>query len=170
MGTDGAALSALRDVLATDVPVLVDADALTLLAQAPSLLADRARRGMTTVLTPHAGEFARLFPDLDPAGHAGRIAAVRAAAARCGAVVLLKGHRTVIARPDGEAFVNMSGSPYLATAGSGDVLSGLAGALLSAGLDGLTAAALAAFRHGRAGERAAAVGHAGASALLDHLA
>jgi len=169
MGTDGAALAALRDVLATDAPVLVDADGLTLIAQAPSLLADRARRGVTTVLTPHAGEFARLFPDLDPGGEAGRLAAVRAAAARCGAVVLLKGHRTVIAGPDGDAFVNTSGSPYLATAGSGDVLSGLAGALLSAGLDGLTAAALAAFRHGRAGERVAAARRAGASALLDHL-
>lgn len=169
MGTDGAALATLRDVLATDVPVLVDADGLTVLAQAPSLLAGRARRGSTTVLTPHAGEFARLFPDLDPAGPGGRLAAVRGAAARCGAVVLLKGHRTTVANPDGDAFVNTSGSPYLATAGSGDVLSGLAGALLSAGLDGLTAAALAAHLHGRAGERAAAAGHAGASALLDHL-
>jgi hydroxyethylthiazole kinase-like uncharacterized protein yjeF len=167
IGTGGAALGVLRDVLATDAPVLVDADGLTVLAQTPALLDDRARRGATTVLTPHAGEFARLFPDLNPA--AGRLAAVRSAAARCGAVVLLKGHRTVIADPDGHAFVNTSGSSYLATAGSGDVLSGLAGALLSTGLDGLTAAALAAFRHGRAGERAAAAHDAGASALLEHL-
>jgi hydroxyethylthiazole kinase-like uncharacterized protein yjeF len=170
MGTGGAALGTLRDVLATDSPVLVDADGLTLLAQAPSLLAERARRGATTVLTPHAGEFARLFPDLDPAGPGGRLAAVRGAAARCGAVVLLKGHRTVIGDPGGTAFVNTSGSPYLATAGSGDVLSGLTGAMLSAGLDGPAAAALAAFRHGRAGERAAAERRAGASALLDCLA
>jgi hydroxyethylthiazole kinase-like uncharacterized protein yjeF len=169
MGTDGAALATLRDVLATNLPVLVDADGLTLLAQAPSLLADRARRGAATVLTPHAGEFARLFPDLDPDGPDGRVAAVRAAAARCNAVVLLKGHRTVVAAPSGDAFVNLSASPYLATAGSGDVLSGLAGTLLSAGLDGLTAAALAAHRHGRAGERAAAAHRTGASALLDHL-
>jgi hydroxyethylthiazole kinase-like uncharacterized protein yjeF len=170
MGTDGAALGALRDVLATDLPVLVDADGLTLLAQAPVLLVDRARRGVPTVLTPHAGEFARLFPDLDPEGPNGRLAAVRAAAARSGAVVLLKGHRTVVAGPGGDTMINLSGLPQLATAGSGDVLSGLAGALLSAGLDGVTAAALAAHRHGRAGERAAAAGRAGASALLDHLA
>lgn len=169
IGIDGAAMARVRDVLAADVPVLVDADGLTLLAQIPSLLADRVRRGMTTVLTPHVGEFARLFPDLDPAGPAGRLAAARTAASRSGAVVLLKGHRTVIAAPDGRAFVNMSGSPYLATAGSGDVLSGVAGALLSAGMDGLEAVAVAAHVHGRAGERAAAAQTAGASALLDLL-
>ncbi|MEO7126636.1 MAG: NAD(P)H-hydrate dehydratase [Nakamurella sp.] len=169
IGIDGAAAALMRDVLAADVPVLVDADGLTVLAQIPSLLADRVRRGMTTVLTPHDGEFARLFPDIDPAGPAGRLGVVRAAANRSGAVVLLKGHRTVIADPGGRAFVNTAGSPYLATAGSGDVLSGLTGALLSAGMGGLEAAALAAHMHGQAGQRAAAAKRAGASALLDFL-
>lgn len=166
MGTDGAALARLREVLAADVPVLVDADGLTLLAQVPSLLADRARRGAVTVLTPHAGEFARLFADLDPAD---RVRSVRTAAARFGAVVLLKGHRTVIADPSGRLAINTSGSPWLATAGSGDVLSGVAGSLLAAGLEALVAAALAAHLHGRAGERAAAAARPGASALLDVL-
>lgn len=169
IGTDGAAVALLRDVLAADVAVLVDADGLTVLSRIPSLLADRKRRGTTTVLTPHEGEFSRLFPDLDPAGAGGRLAAARAAAARSGAIVLLKGHRTVIAAPDGRAHINISGSPYLATAGSGDVLSGVAGALLSTGMDALMAAALAAHVHGRAGERAASAGRAGSSALLDVL-
>lgn len=166
MGTDGAALARLRTVLAGDEPVVVDADGLTLLAQVPSLLADRRRRGAVTVLTPHAGEFARLFSDLDPAD---RIGSVRAAASRSGALVLLKGHRTVIADPSGALVVNTSGSPWLATAGSGDVLTGMIGSLLAAGLQPLQAAALAAHLHGRAGERAALAGRPGASALLDFL-
>lgn len=169
MGTDGAALASLRDVLAADVPVLVDADGLSLLTAQPWLLADRAARGLDTVLTPHEGEFARLFPDLDPAGAGGRVAAARAAAARSGAVVLLKGNRTVVADPSGRVHINMTGSPSLATAGSGDVLAGMAGALLSAGLDPALAAALAAHEHGLAGQRAAATGRAGASALLDFI-
>jgi hydroxyethylthiazole kinase-like uncharacterized protein yjeF len=166
MGTDGAALARLRTVLAGDDPVVVDADGLTLLAQVPALLADRRRRAAVTVLTPHAGEFARLFGDLDPVD---RVASVRAAASRSGAVVLLKGHRTVIADPSGALAVNTSGSPWLATAGSGDVLTGMIGSLLAAGLDPLTAAGLAAHLHGRAGERAALAGRPGASALLDFL-
>ncbi len=166
MGTDGAALARLRTVLATQEPALVDADGLTLLAQVPWLLADRRRRGAVTVLTPHAGEFARLFGDLDPED---RVRSVRAAAARSGAVVLLKGHRTVIADPAGAVAINTSGSPWLATAGSGDVLSGMAGSLLAAGLEPLLAAAVAAHLHGRAGERAAAAGRPGASELLERL-
>ncbi len=166
MGTDGAAFARLREVLANDEPVLVDADGLTLLAGAPGLLVSRVRRGVSTVLTPHAGEFARLFPDLDPAR---RLSAARAAAARSGATVLLKGHRTVIAAPDGRTAVNLSGSGWLATAGSGDVLSGLVGSLLATGLDPFTAATVAAHVHGRAGERAEAAGRAGAQALWEFL-
>lgn len=162
MGVDGAALRKLREVLAAPAPALVDADGLTLLAGAPALLA--ARRGRVTVLTPHAGEFTRLFPDLDQAD---RLAATRAAAARSGAIVLLKGHRTVVAAPDGRAHITLSGSPYLATAGSGDVLSGMAGALLATGMDPLTAVALAAHVHGVAGQLAADARDAGAGALLD---
>ena len=166
MGTDGAALALLAQVLDADVPVLVDADGLTLLTGAPSLLARRSRRGAVTVITPHGGEFARLFPDLDQAD---RLGATRAAAVRSGAVVLLKGHRTVTADPAGRTFINTAGSPWLATAGSGDVLAGMAGSLLATGLDAATAVALAAHLHGRAGERAAQRRSAGASALLDVL-
>ncbi|MDQ6658267.1 MAG: NAD(P)H-hydrate dehydratase, partial [Actinomycetota bacterium] len=173
MGTDGAALARLRTVLEADVPAVIDADALTMLAANPTLLARRSRPAgdsgdepAGTVLTPHAGEFARLWPDLDPLD---RIASARRAARESGAVVLLKGDRTVIAAPDGRTAVNMSGSGWLATAGSGDVLSGVIGSLLAAGLDAFVAAAVGARLHGRAGERAQAAGYAGAQALWDYL-
>jgi hydroxyethylthiazole kinase-like uncharacterized protein yjeF len=169
MGLDAAALGRLLAVLATDVPVLVDADGLTLLARDPLLMVERAARSAPTVLTPHEGEFARLFPDLDPAGPDGRVAVVRRAAARCGATVLLKGHRTVVADPTGHVAVNTVSSPFLATAGSGDVLSGVAATMLSAGLDSVRAVALAAYLHGRAGLRAAEARRSGASALIDLL-
>ena len=164
LGTDEAALARLATVIAADVPVVVDADGLTLLAQHPELLA--ARAGRPTVLTPHAGEFARVFPDLELAD---RIGAVRAAARRAEVTVLLKGSRTLVAAPDGRVLVNTTGSPVLATAGSGDVLSGMIGSLLAAGLDPLHAAAAAAHRHGRAGERAAADHAYGAPTLWSRL-
>ncbi len=137
MGTDSEAEASLRFVMDADVPVLVDADGLTMLAGRMSML--DARRGRVTLLTPHDREFARLFPDLDPAD---RLASVRSAAARSGATVLLKGHRTLIADPIGRVAVNTTGSSWLATAGSGDVLSGIIGSLLATGLPAWEAAAI----------------------------
>ncbi|MDQ2847641.1 MAG: NAD(P)H-hydrate dehydratase [Actinomycetota bacterium] len=173
MGTDGAALARLGTVLQADVPAVIDADALTMLAANPTLLSRRTRPAgnsedgpADTVLTPHAGEFGRLWPDLDPAD---RVTSARSAARQSDAVVLLKGDRTVIAAPDGRTAVNLSGSGWLATAGSGDVLSGIIGSLLAAGLDPFAAAAVGAQLHGRAGERAQAAGRAGAQALWDYL-
>ena len=166
LGTDGQSISLLRWVLYQDVPVLVDADGLTILAAMPSLLSVRRRSGQTTVLTPHDREFARVFPDIDLAD---RLAAVRRAARDSGATVLLKGHRTLIAEPGGQTAVNLSGSSWLATAGSGDVLSGVIGSLLATGLPPLIAAAAGAFLHGRAGERAERSGLFGAQVLWDHL-
>ncbi len=166
MGTDDAAAARLAWVLDQDVPVLVDADGLTLLASRHALLGRRRRSGRETLLTPHGREFARVFPGIDLAD---RLGAVRSAADVSGATVLLKGHRTVVASPDGAATVNLSGTPWLATAGSGDVLSGVIGSLLAAGLPPLIAAAAGAHLHGRAGERAQAAGQAGAQALWDHL-
>ncbi len=160
MGTDDEAQAALRFVLAADEPVLVDADGLTMLADRMSLLG--ARRDRVTLLTPHAREFARLFPDLDPVD---RLASVRAAAATSGATVLLKGHRTLIADPSGRVAVNTTGSSWLATAGSGDVLSGVIGSLLATGLPAWEAAAVGAHLHGRAGERASHDRSPGAEAL-----
>jgi hydroxyethylthiazole kinase-like uncharacterized protein yjeF len=153
MGTDEAARDRLAAVLGTELPVLVDADGLTLVAAERGLLA----RAAPTLLTPHAGELARLL-GADPAEvEARRLEHARAAAAELGATVLLKGSTTVIAPAGGgEALVNSTGTSWLATAGTGDVLSGLAGSLLAQGLAATEAAAAAAFLHGIAARRAAA--------------
>jgi ADP-dependent NAD(P)H-hydrate dehydratase / NAD(P)H-hydrate epimerase len=148
-GTGHAESATLRAVLATDLPVIVDADALTILAGHPDLV--RARSA-PTVLTPHAGEFERL------AGHppgGDRVAAARGLADHLGVTVLLKGNVTVIADPEGPVYLNPAGQSWAATAGSGDVLSGVIGALLAAGLPAAEAAAAAAFVHARAADLAA---------------
>jgi hydroxyethylthiazole kinase-like uncharacterized protein yjeF len=103
------------------------------------------------VLTPHDREFARLFGDVGP----DRIAAARRGAAGLGCTVLLKGDATVVADDAGATFVNATGTPWLATAGTGDVLAGVLGALLATGLPAAEAAASAAHLHGRAGQLAA---------------
>ena len=160
MGTDEAAASLLRDVLSTDVPVIVDADGLTLLARSPELVRDHSA---ATVLTPHDREFARLFGEVGT----DRLGAARSAAASIGATVLLKGNATVVAAPDGTAFINPTGTPWLGTAGSGDVLSGLIGSLLAAGLPAPLAAAAGAYVHGVAGQIAASSGPPSALDVLD---
>jgi ADP-dependent NAD(P)H-hydrate dehydratase / NAD(P)H-hydrate epimerase len=162
IGTDDAAAELLRDVLAQDVPVLVDADGLTLVGREPDLV---RRRTAPTVLTPHDREFERIA---GPVG-ADRVGAARRAAADLGVTMLLKGNATVVADPDGAVLVNPTGTPWLATAGSGDVLSGLAGALLAGGLDPGTAAALAAYLHGLAGSIAADGATTTAAGVLDAL-
>ncbi|HEY2286647.1 MAG TPA: NAD(P)H-hydrate dehydratase, partial [Streptosporangiaceae bacterium] len=126
MGTDAGAVARLTAIMRTDLPVLVDADGLTILSQHRDLLP----RNAPTLITPHAGELARLL-GTDPASvEARRLEHARRAAAELGVTVLLKGSTTVIAAPDGgPVLVNPTGTPWLATAGSGDVLSGLAGAL-----------------------------------------
>jgi hydroxyethylthiazole kinase-like uncharacterized protein yjeF len=148
MGTDDDARSVLAELLATDLPVLVDADGLTMLAEQQDLVRDRAA---PTVLTPHDREFERFGGELG----ADRIGAARRLAADLGAVVLLKGDATVVAGPDGTTFVNGTGTAWLATAGTGDVLSGITGSLLATGLPAVEAAAVGAHLHGRAGQLAA---------------
>jgi hydroxyethylthiazole kinase-like uncharacterized protein yjeF len=148
MGTDDAARSVLAEVLATDLPVLVDADGLTLLTQDPALVRNRTA---PTLLTPHDREFARFGQEVG----ADRIGAARRLAADLGCAVLLKGEATVVADAGGTAFVNGTGTPWLATAGTGDVLSGIGGALLAAGLPAAEAGAAAAHLHGRAAQVAA---------------
>jgi hydroxyethylthiazole kinase-like uncharacterized protein yjeF len=157
MGTDEQARARLAAVLATDVPVLVDADGLTLVAADKRMLA----RSAPTLLTPHAGELGRLL-GTDPAEvEARRLEHARMAAAELGATVLVKGSTTVIAVADGDsaavaALVNPTGTSWLATAGTGDVLSGLAGSLLAQGLGPREAAGVAAYLHGLAARLAAA--------------
>ncbi|NMO02408.1 NAD(P)H-hydrate dehydratase [Gordonia sp. TBRC 11910] len=161
-GVDDDALARLRTVLAADVPVLVDADGLTMLAAHPELLAARTA---ATLLTPHAGEFARLAGQ--PLGP-DRLAAVRDLAQRLGVTVLLKGRGTLIAGPEPSTPVigNDAGSSWAATAGSGDVLAGLAGALLASGRSPVDAAAMAARVHSVAAAIGADDAPLGASRLL----
>jgi hydroxyethylthiazole kinase-like uncharacterized protein yjeF len=158
MGTDDAAARRLAAVLATSLPVLVDADGLTLLARQRELLP----RPAPTLITPHAGELGRLL-GADPADiEARRLEYARRAATQLGVCVLLKGSTTVIAPPDGldPVLVNTTGTPWLATAGTGDVLAGLAGALLAQGLLPPQAAIAAAYLHGLAARLAARGDHA----------
>lgn len=157
MGTGPDAAARLRGVLRTSLPVLVDADGLTLLTQDQGLLP----RPAPTLLTPHAGELGRML-GADPADVAAhRVECAREAARRFGASVLLKGSTTVIAPPDGRdpVLVNTTGTPWLATAGTGDVLSGLGGALLAQGLLPPQAGLAAAYLHGLAARIAAAGEH-----------
>ena len=139
------------EVLASDVPVLVDADGLRLARRAA--VRDRSA---PTLLTPHAGEAAALLGTDRRTVESARLDAVRRLAAHYDATVLLKGSTTLVADPaGGPVRVNPTGTPWLATAGSGDVLSGLAGALLAAGLDARDAASVGAYLHGLAGRAAA---------------
>jgi hydroxyethylthiazole kinase-like uncharacterized protein yjeF len=119
------------------------------------------------VLTPHDREFARLNDGEEPG--ADRVGSALRLAARTGAVVLLKGDRTVVATPDGRAYVNPTGTPALATAGTGDVLAGLLGSLLAGGLQPERAAVAAAYAHGLAGRYAAESGPVTASDVVGAL-
>ena len=139
-------------------PLLVDADGLNALAPSgrEKGATDALRRSSPTVVTPHPGEMARLVSSSASEVQRRRLETARAFAMETGAVVLLKGHRTIVAHPDGRAAVNPTGNPGMATGGTGDALSGIIGALLARGCDAWTASTAGAYLHGLAGDEAAA--------------
>ncbi|NUW40728.1 NAD(P)H-hydrate dehydratase [Nonomuraea rhodomycinica] len=147
LGTGDWAREMLAQVLASDVPVLVDADGLTLVARERDLLGREA----PVLVTPHAGELSRLTGAGREEIEADRLRHARDAAADLGVTVLLKGSTTVVAEPDRPVRVNGTGTAWLATGGTGDVLSGVAGALLAQGLGCYDAGSCAAYLHGLAG-------------------
>ncbi len=143
-GVGAATRANLLALARTGAALVVDADALTTFKDRPQDLFSALDRD--DVLTPHPGEFDRLFPGLLKDGPE-RVTATREAARRAGAIVLLKGADTVIAAPDGRTAVNVNGSPWLATAGSGDALAGFVGGLIAQGMDSFDAACAAAWIH-----------------------
>ena len=145
-GSGDGAEGALDAALADEVPLVVDADAL--------IHAERAR-GVPLVLTPHAGELARMLGTDRDLVEAQPLRHARDAAEKYAAVVLLKGRHTLIAAPDGRVRVTTTGTPWLATAGAGDVLGGLIGALLATGLSDFDAASVGSWLHGAAATLAA---------------
>jgi ADP-dependent NAD(P)H-hydrate dehydratase / NAD(P)H-hydrate epimerase len=127
------ASAAVEQVLASDRPLVLDADGLNIVASHPSGAAETLRdRSAPTILTPHWGEFKRLFPDL--ASESDRFNVVQAAAQHSQAIVLLKGARIIIAHPQGQLWLNPDSTPALARGGSGDILTGLLGGLLAQGI------------------------------------
>ncbi len=151
LGREDETAALIRRVVAeSPVPVVVDADALNAFPGGAGL----DRRRAAAVLTPHAGEFARLTGVGVEEVAADRVGHVRKAASAFDAIVLLKGPRTVVATPDGRAFVEPTGGPALATGGTGDVLTGAVGAWLARGVDPVDAAVGAAYVHGLAGDMA----------------
>ena len=150
---------ATRDLVAVAASVgrglVLDADALTSFkGQATALAALIADGGANAVLTPHEGEFERLFSGTQAGEQGlGKVERTRRAAVLAGAIVVLKGADTVIAAPDGRVAINDHGTPYLGTAGSGDVLGGLVAGLLAQGMPAFEAAAAAVWMHGDAGRR-----------------
>jgi len=159
IGTAPGTRSFLRRLLAARLPLVCDADALNALAGRPGIL---ARRRHATVLTPHPGEAARLLNTSVAAIQADRIGASRRLARRSRSLVVLKGAATLTAAPEGAVRVNPTGSPLMATGGSGDVLTGALAALLAGGLPAVDAASCAVFLHGAAGNALeASLGDAG---------
>ncbi len=152
LGTTESTVELLRGLIEIPIPLVLDADGLNAFA---GRLSDLASRQAETVLTPHPGELGRLLQMDTAVVVKDRLSAARAAAEESGAVVVLKGHLTLVAEPGGGVAVNPTGNPGMATGGSGDVLTGVIAALIARGHDAATAARLGVFVHGSAGDLAA---------------
>ena len=159
LGTSDAARTLLMRALSVQIPLALDADALNLIARDSALLAAAQARGAPTLATPHPGEAARLLGVDVGRVQNDRMGAARELARRLVANVVLKGAGSVLAHPDGTWDINASGGPALATAGSGDILCGLLGALLAQQLDARTALRYAVCLHGAAADALVAAGH-----------
>jgi hydroxyethylthiazole kinase-like uncharacterized protein yjeF len=158
LGTSDAARSILMRALSQAVPVALDADALNLIARDAALLAAVQSRTAPTLATPHPGEAARVLGSDVASVQGNRMQAARDLSERLRAHVVLKGVGSVLAHPDGAFDINASGGPALATAGSGDVLAGLLGALLAQRIEAKAALRLAVCLHGAAADALVARG------------
>jgi hydroxyethylthiazole kinase-like uncharacterized protein yjeF len=157
LGQEDETLEAIRRIAGeVSLPLVLDADGINAFAPPAGTAAELAGRSAETVLTPHPGELGRLLGMSTSEVQDDRIAAARRAAVEAEAVVVLKGHRTLVATPGGEVHVNPTGNPGMASGGTGDVLTGLIAGLLAQGLGALDAARLGVYLHGLAGDLAAA--------------
>jgi ADP-dependent NAD(P)H-hydrate dehydratase / NAD(P)H-hydrate epimerase len=161
LGDGKSATGLLRDVLAHNVPTLLDADALNILAANPSIggqfqvnMAGDGRKYWGLILTPHPGEAARLLKTTSAKVQSARVESAQRIAKKWNAVVVLKGAGTVIAAPDGKYVINTSGNPGMASGGMGDALSGMIVGLMAQGLSPLNAAKLGVYLHGAAADAA----------------
>jgi hydroxyethylthiazole kinase-like uncharacterized protein yjeF len=152
LGQSAAAQALLQTALAAGLPLVIDADALNLVAATPALQRQLAGRSSLPILTPHPLEAARLLGITSKAVQANRLGAARALAHAMQAIVVVKGSGSIIATPDGRVAINPTGNPGLATAGSGDVLSGICGALLAQGMPPWEATLAAVWLHGSAAD------------------
>jgi hydroxyethylthiazole kinase-like uncharacterized protein yjeF len=158
MGTAKSAEQLLREVLEANVPLVLDADALNLIAASKTLQARLPKRGAPSVLTPHPAEAARLLGCTTALVQADRVKSALELAGRYHAITVLKGNGSVVASPDGTWLINTSGNPGMASAGMGDVLTGMIASLLAQGAEARAATAAAVWLHGAAGDALARKG------------
>ncbi|HEY6720419.1 MAG TPA: NAD(P)H-hydrate dehydratase, partial [Burkholderiales bacterium] len=158
MGKSDSARKLLRAALASPVPVVLDADALNLIAANRVLASALGKRTAATLMTPHPAEAARLLGETTREVQADRVAAARSIAKRYRSLVVLKGNGSVIATPDGKFWINPSGNPGMASAGMGDALSGMIAALCAQGAAPLQALLAATYLHGAAADALVAAG------------